>query len=218
MEEKKSIKISLFSVILMIIIVVLAVGFIYMFLENQKLDKQIIGRVDNLSTNNNEPKEMNATDTLVNQLNTQLSEKNKTIEKLEKELNELKNTNSEIQSSNSTNSYEIGTIKNIYDVISDNDTKLVKAQKIAKEVMTSVNNKDWYYLAKMVGTDADYFIKYGIYNYTINVNNYQEINGEYIFTETYETTSPVNESLGKMLIIKFEDGGRIVIEPNCTGI
>lgn len=218
MEEKKSIKISLFSVILMLIIVVLAVGFIYMFLENQKLNKQIIGHVDNLSANNDEPKKMNATDTLVSQLNTQLSEKNKTIEKLEKEINELKNTNSENQSSNSTNSYEIGTIKNIYDVISDDDTKLVKAQKIAKEVMTAVNNKDWYYLAKMVGTDADYFIKYGIYNYTINVNNYQEINGEYIFNETYETTSAVNESLGKMLIIKFEDGGRIVIDPNCTGI
>lgn len=208
MEERKNIKVSLFSVILMIIIFVLIVGIIYIFLENQKLNKQISGYDDtSLSTNNKSSEAIAETNILVNQLNTQLSEKDKTIEELEKEINELKNTN-----------YEIGTIKNISDVISNNDTKLAKAQKIAKEVMTAVSSKDWYYLAKLVGTDADYFIKYGIYNYTIDVNDYQEIDGEYIFNETYETTSPVNEALGKLLIIKFEDGGKIVIDPNCTGI
>lgn len=218
MEERKNIKVSLFSVVLMIIIFVLIVGIIYIFLENQKLNKQIIG-YDNTSTTNNQlPNAMAETNTLVNQLNAQLSEKDKTIDELEKEINELKNANSKNSGSNSTNTYELGTIKNISDVISDNDTKLAKAQKIAKEVMTAVSSKDWYYLAKLVGTDADYFIKYGIYNYTIDVNDYKEIDGEYIFNETYETTSPVNEALGKLLIIKFEDGGKIIIDPNCTGI
>lgn len=224
MEEKKGIKISLFSVILIIVILVLIAGLIYVVLENQKLNKQIIGQdATAISTNNSSSKAMNQTDTFVNQLNSQLSEKDKTIDQLQKEISELKKTNSENQTTTSSNSYEIGTIKNIYDVISDNDTKLVKAQKIAKEVMNAVNNKDWYYLAKMVGTDADNFVKYGIYNYNIDVNNYEEYDGEYVFRESYDwdktkLNSPKDISLGSMLIIEFEDGGRIVIEPNCTGM
>lgn len=219
-EEKKCIKISLFSVILILIILVLVVGIIYIFLENQKLYNQIIGHDDTaISTNNISSEAMNATDNLVNQL----SEKNKTIEQLENEIAELKKNNSENQSSDSTNSYEISTIKNIYDVISDNDTKIEKAQKIAKEVMSAVNNKDWYYLETMVGTDVDYFVKYGIYNYNVNVNDYEEYDGEYVFSESYDwdkskLNSPEDISLGNMLIIKFEDSGRIVIDPNCTGI
>lgn len=224
MEEKKGIKISLFSAILMLIILALVIGIIYIFLENKKLNNQIIGHDDTaISTNNNSAKAMNATDNLVNQLNNQLSEKNKTIEQLENEITELKKNNSENQSSNSVNSYEIKVIKNIYDVISDNDTKIAKAQKIAKEVMKAVNDKDWYYLAKMVGTDADCFVKYGIYNYNVNVNDYEEYDGKYVFRESYDwdkskLNSPKDISLGSMLIIKFEDGGRIVIDPNCTGI
>lgn len=92
MEEKKGIKISLFSVILMLIILVLIIGIIYMFL----LNKQRIGNVDTaISSKNNSSQAMSETDTLVNQLNNQLSEKNKTIEQLEKEIANLKNTNSD---------------------------------------------------------------------------------------------------------------------------
>lgn len=220
MEEKKGIRINLFAVILIIILFVLIIGIIYMYLENQKLNKKLIEHDDTIvALNNNSPEKMNETDSLIEQLN----EKNKTIKQLEKENDELRKNNASDQSSNSTNSYEISTIKNIYDVISDNDTKIAKAQKIANEVMNAVNNKDWYYLAKMVGSDADNFVNYGIYNYNININDYQEINEEYIFNETYDwdktkLSSPKDISLGSMLIIKFEDGGRIVINPNCTGI
>ena len=92
MEEKKGIKISLFSVILMLIILVLIIGIIYMFL----LNKQRIGNVDTaISSKNNSSQAMSETDTLVNQLNNQLSEKNKTIEQLEKEIANLKKTNSD---------------------------------------------------------------------------------------------------------------------------
>ncbi len=211
MEGKKNVEISLVSVVLILIIILLVAGIIYVFLENQELNKQIIG----YNNTNNSSSETNELNTLVSQLSNQLSEKNKTIERLEKEIDEFKNDNSEKQS---INTYEIGTIKNYYDVISNNDSNLIKAQKIAKEVMNAVNNKDWYYLVKMVGVDADAFIKYGIYNYTINVDDYEEINGEYIFKEKYDTTVEVRESLGALLIISFEDGGRIVIDPNCTGI
>jgi len=121
------------------------------------------------------------------------------------------------------NVYEVTTIKNISDVISDSDTNLQKAQKIAKEVVDAVNNKDWYYLAKMVGRDADDFINYGIYNYSIDINNYRDIEGiKYVFFAKYDwDKTKLNNlediALGTMLVISFEDGGRINIYPNCTG-
>ncbi len=127
------------------------------------------------------------------------------------------NDNQTSENDSFSNTYKIDTIKTIYDVINDNDTKLVKAQKIAKEVMNAVNNKDWYYLAKIVGNDADNFIKYGINNYKVNINDYEESDDEYIFSETYESSKTTEEELGNMLIIRFEDGGRIVTQPNCTG-
>lgn len=220
MEENKQIRIGLFSVVLLIILFVLLIGFMYMFLENKKLNKKVIEYNDiTVQLNSSTPK-INELNSLVNELN----EKNKTIEQLEKENDELRKNNTSKQPSNSINIYEINQIKNIYDIISDSDTKIVKAQKIANEVMNAINNKDWYYLAKMVGTSADDFINYGIYNYKVDINDYEEINGEYIFGESYDwdktkLSDPKDVSLGSMLIIKFEDGGgRIVIYPNCTGI
>ena len=114
--------------------------------------------------------------------------------------------------------YKIDKIKIVQDSYNDNDTNAEKAQKIAKEVMNAVNSNDYYYLAKMVGNDADYFVKYGIYNYNVNISDYEELDGEYIFKESYESHLPIEEALEKMLIIKFEDGGRVVIDPNCTGV
>lgn len=220
MEENKQIRIGLFSVVLLIILFVLLIGFMYMFLENKKLNKKVIEYNDiTVQLNSSTPK-INELNSLVNELN----EKNKTIEQLEKENDELRKNNTSKQPSNSINIYEINQIKNIYDIISDSDTKIVKAQKIANEVMNAINNKDWYYLAKMVGTSADDFINYGICNYKVDINDYEEINGEYIFGESYDwdktkLSDPKDVSLGSMLIIKFEDGGgRIVIYPNCTGI
>ncbi len=220
MEENKRIRIGLFSVVLLIILFVLLIGFMYMFLENKKLNKKVIEYNDiTVQLNSSTPK-INELNSLVNELN----EKNKTIEQLEKENDELRKNNTSKQPLNSINIYEINQIKNIYDIISDSDTKIVKAQKIANEVMNAINNKDWYYLAKMVGTSADDFINYGIYNYKVDINDYEEINGEYIFGESYDwdktkLSDPKDVSLGSILIIKFEDsGGRIVIYPNCTGI
>ena len=148
MEEKKGIKIRLSSLILIIVILALITGLIYIFLENQNLNKKINNQ-DNtvISPNDNLSKTMTQDDSIVNQLNAQLIEKDNAIAQLQKEITELKKTNSKNQTTTSTNNYTIGTIKNIYDVISDNDTKLVQAQKIAKEVMNAVNSKDWYYLA-----------------------------------------------------------------------
>lgn len=121
------------------------------------------------------------------------------------------------------NTYKIDKIKIVQNSYNDNDTKLVKAQKIAKEVMNAVNNKDYYYLAKMVGNDADNFVEYGIHNYSVNINDYEELDGEFIFKETYDwdktkLNSLEDISLGTMLIIQFEDGGRVIIDPNCTGV
>lgn len=121
------------------------------------------------------------------------------------------------------NTYKIDKIKIVQNSYNDNDTKLVKAQKIAKEVMNAVNNKDYYYLAKMVGNDADNFVEYGIHNYSVNINDYEELDGEFIFKETYDwdktkLNSLEEISLGTMLIIQFEDGGRVIIDPNCTGV
>lgn len=122
-----------------------------------------------------------------------------------------------------TNTNETNEIKNIYDVISDNDKEIEKAQKIAKEFENAVNNKDWDYLAKMkVGTSN--FIQYGICNYKIDLYNYQAIrDGEYAFHETYDwdktkLNSLFDVSLGRILIIEIKEDGSIRISPNCTGI
>ncbi len=134
------------------------------------------------------------------------------------QINNNKKTNTD-----TTHTYKIDEIKIVQNSYDDNDTKLVKAQKIAKEVMKAVNKKDYYYLAKMVGNDADNFVEYGIHNYNVNINDYEELEGEFIFKETYDLdktklNSLEDISLGTMLVIKFEDGGKIIIDPNCTGI
>ena len=207
MEDKKAIKVSLGTVICIFIIMILLIALVLLFFKVQELsENQVIVETANTSNSTNSLKEENIIEVTKNNRNNVSN--NISVDKNE-------NTN--------TNNYEINTIKNIYDVISDNDTEIEKAQKIAKEVMNAVNNKDWYYLAKIVGTDADYFVKYGIYNYNVDINDYQEIDGEYIFSETYDwdktkLNSPKDISLGNMLIIKFEDGGKIVIDTNCTGI
>lgn len=189
---------------------ILLIALVLLFFKVQELsENQVIVETANASNSTNSLKQENIIEvTKNNSVNGNNVSNNSSVDKNE-------NTN--------TNNYEINTIKNIYDVISDNDTEIEKAQKIAKEVMNAVNNKDWYYLAKIVGTDADYFVKYGIYNYNVGINDYQEIDGEYIFSETYDwdktkLNSPKDISLGNMLIIKFEDGGKIVIDTNCTGI
>jgi len=210
MEDKKAIKVSFGTVICIFIIMILLIALVLLFFKVQELsENQVIVETANTSNSTNSLKEENIIEvTKNNNVNGNNVSNNISVDK-----NEITNTNN----------YEINTIKNIYDVISDNDTEIEKAQKIAKEVMNAVNNKDWYYLAKIVGTDADYFVKYGIYNYNVDINDYQEIDGEYIFSEVYDwdktkLNSPKDISLGNMLIIKFEDGGKIVIDTNCTGI
>ena len=205
MEEKKSIRVSLGTIICIIIIILLLITLFGMWYHY------------NLTTKHN------TIDTNINVINTVEGRKNLSISNTNS--NEITNT---VTSSNkitntvdSSYSYSIKKIRNIYDVISDNDTEVVKAQKIAKEVMNAVNDNDWYYLAKMVGMDADYFIKYGIKNYKIDINNYKYDTdlGEYIFEEEYDCKGSNKDiGLGHMLIIKFEQGGKITIDPNCTGM
>lgn len=209
MEEKKVIKVGLGIIICVIVIVLLVIAlcgmYYFGFIKNNEKISELKTNIENIEKQKNEYQTKTAQLEQYIALN---NSQNKSEEKID---------NSDKQS-DLINNYEIGTIKNINDVISDNDTKTVKAQKIAKEVMSAVNNKNWYYLAKMVGTSADAFIKYGIYNYNVDINDYSEIGGKYVFDATYETRTEVNESMGRLLIITFEDGGRIVIEPNCTGV
>jgi hypothetical protein len=119
--------------------------------------------------------------------------------------------------------YSIHTLKNIYESFSDGDTQLVKAQKVAERVKTAIDDHDWYNLAKFVGSDADYFLNYGIYNYEFDRDNYEEINGKFIFRVTYDwdkakLSSPKDVSLGNILTVEFEEGGRINITLFATGI
>lgn len=121
---------------------------------------------------------------------------------------------------NNNNLYEL---KSIYNAFDDSDTELIKAQKIVKEVEDAVNNKDWYYLGKILGNQADYYIKYGIYNYKVDKNNYQYIDGKYVFNEKFDwdktkLNSLEDISLGTLLVIIFEDGGAIKIYTNSTGV
>lgn len=220
MEEKKGIRISLFSLIYLLIIFILIVICVYLLLSNKELSKQKIE--GGISTKNELSKAMDENESMISQLNNQLVEKNKTIENLEKEIDELKKNNTEDQKLNLTNIYKIERIKNVHDVFSNDDSEIVKAKKIVEEVVNAVNSKDWYYLAKLIGNDADYFVQYGISNYEVDINDYQKIDNEYVFNESYDfDTTKINSikdiGLGRLLIIAFEDGGRISIDTNCTG-
>ena len=203
MDEKKGKGSSIFLVIFIIITILLGAGLVYMFLENQKLNNKIL-ELDKTAI---------------------LSEKDKTIEQLQKEITELNNKTTAIQTTTpvTTSSESTPTLKNYYDTFSKDDTKLVKAQKIAKEFTDAVNNKDWYYLAKIGGSAADNYIEYGIHNYKLDVNQYEQYDDEYVFNATFDWDKSKlgnlkDISLGTMFIVTFHEGGRIEISPNCTGI
>jgi len=107
---------------------------------------------------------------------------------------------------------------------SNNKTNLDKAKRIAKEVEKAVNDENWDYLDKNAAAGSNAFKDYGIYNYVVDIDNYEYIEeyNEYVFRESYDwdrtkIESLKDVSLGKMLIIKFEDNGKIVIDTNCTG-
>lgn len=208
MGEKRKISTGVIILIIVLIVALTSVTTILIYKE----------------LNNRQNEKINNNDT-INQLNTIANneEKDKTILELRKQIEELKKNNSEEKSLESTKKYEISTLKNIYDVISDSDTEITKAQKIAREVEKAVNNEDWYYLAKLIGSGADHFIQYGIYDYEINYDTCEKISeGKYLFMESYswdksKLSSIKDVSLGRMLIIKFEAGGKIEIYANCTG-
>lgn len=123
-----------------------------------------------------------------------------------------------IENKQNKNEYTIDKIRRVQDAYEDDDTNVVKAQKIAKEIEYAINKKDYYYLAKIVGNDADYIVKYGIYNYSVDINDYEVKNEKYIFKETYKSSSVIEEPLGNLLVIQFITGGKIEIEPNCSGV
>jgi hypothetical protein len=135
-------------------------------------------------------------------------------------------TNTEkIQTNNtSTNtSTETNTVKRYQDAYNENDTDLVKAQKIAKEVMNAINSKDYDYLAQMVGEgDVEGVKKYDVHNYKVDLDNYRKIDelNEFVFDEKYESniSNDLESELGFMLVITFEVDGKIRIDINCTGI
>lgn len=137
----------------------------------------------------------------------------KELEDKTKEANENKKTKGEINAD---------SLKNLSDAYLETDTNLEKAKKIAEDVKNAINEEDWYYLAKVVGSETDYLIKYGISNYTID-QFYSELNGEFIFYVSYDwdktrLSSPKDISLGKMLTVQFAEDGKINISIFATGI
>ena len=185
MKEKKLIKPSLLSVIIMAIILLVLAGLFYLLLKANS-----------------------ETDLLIGQLKTQLNEKNKKIDELTIQGN--------CDKEEMTNSYQIKSFSNIYDIITNTDSKTEKAKIIAKNIMDSVNNKDWYFLAKTIGDDTDNFIKYGITKYNIDLNGFKESDGKYVFNESYDWNksklSSLDEAkLGKKLIITFSKDDKISV-------
>ncbi len=137
-------------------------------------------------------------------------------------LNEEKvvdDTPTETKQENTTTATDI-KVTNFEGIFDESDTEVVKAQKIAKEVMTAINNKDLARLEQMMGYKPEYIIEYDIHNYNVDVDNHEYIEDEYVFTETYEgnTITSGGQITGYNLIIRFETDGKIHVEPTCSGI
>lgn len=216
MEENKEKKNNAYTIISIVIIIMLTISLAFLVWKNQQLSEKVKEYEDSCLADYS------------NSLNNYVKTND-----IAKESSNSEDTNENEQPNNSTkntssNDVTTVTLKRWQDCYSDDDTEEEKAKKIATELMNAVNNKDWYYVAKMVGGDSDLFIKYGISDYNINANecmnlgslNGSEFEGEYAFPEKYnwDKTKVENpESFGGMLIIKFEDGGKIEIDPLCTG-
>ena len=144
-------------------------------------------------------------------------------------INDNKETNIEreqiddnIQTDNTTT--ETNNIPSLQEIYNDSDTDLVKAQKIAKEVMNAVNNKNYDFIKKNVNEgEVENIKKYDIHNYSIDLDNYRKIDEqgiyEYVFDETYSSniTEDQESEMGNMLVVSFEDG-KIIVDMFCTGI
>ena len=135
------------------------------------------------------------------------------------DINEINNN---AQADNTTTTTNTSTSERSLQIYNDNDTDLVKAQKIAKEVMNAVNNKDYDYLEQLVSKDeVERIKKYDVHNYSVNLDNYREFDelNEYVFDETYGSNIPENQEseLGNMLVVSFEADG-IHVDMFCTGI
>ena len=220
MEENKEKKNNAYTIISIVIIIMLTISLAFLVWKNQQLTEKVKEYEDSCL--------VYYSNSLNNYVKT-----NEIAEESSNITNDVQDTNENEQLDNSTknnNSIDVTTValKRWQDCYSDDDTEEEKAKKIATELMNAVNNKDWYYVAKMVGGNSDLFIKYGISDYNINANecmnlgslNGSEFEGEYAFSEKYDwdkTKVENPESFGGLLIIKFEDGGRIEIDPLCTG-
>ena len=115
----------------------------------------------------------------------------------------------------SNKEYTMGNASSLYDW---KDSKEVSAKKIAEGVAKAINNKDYYFLGKSAGADADDVIKYGISNYKVSDNATISPNDSnaYVFSVSYDVAPDKkaafdNDALGNMLVISFKEGGRLEI-------
>lgn len=209
MEENKkkySNRMKVFMAICILFIIIL-IFINYKLYEESSKNKDMVANFENTTTQ------------LKEEINNITSEK-ANIQNSDNITNNVEGNNT-IANQTTSNNYQF-TTKGLYDIISSNDSNLTKAQKIAKEFEKDVNNKDWYTIAKLIGWNADYYIKYGINNYSVDTNKYEALGNEYVFYEKYDwdktKLNSLNDvGLGSMLTIEFKDGGGIVINSLSTG-
>lgn len=172
---------------------------------------------NNVSSNSNSDNEISE-----NTISTSAGNTINTVESAT--LKATENSNNIAQDSSKT--YEIKDFKNVWDIYSDNDTEEEKAKKIANTVETAINEKDYYFLAKLIGASTDTIIKYGFTNFKVDINSIKKGNdyNGYYFNTTYDwdktkIKNPSDESIGNVLVITFDNNSKnyINIEPFCTG-
>lgn len=225
------------TAILIIIITILVIFVIALTLNINSLNKSLTEKKEQISRIEANSQEMQKTlnnkiqeeKEINNTLKNQTVNESKSNTAVENTANTVESTSKNTTASTTSDSlatYEIKELKSIYSVFTDDDTNEEKAKKIAKEIEKAANNKDYYFLAKATGDNADTFIQYGITNFKVDINSmqaYTEDREEYTFVTDYDwdktkLKSRQDISLGNLLTITFKDGGRIDIELFGTGI
>ena len=211
MEEKKN-KVSLLSIVLILIMLVLVAGMVYMFLQNQKLNEKLIEKESTISkVESNSNAKMNETETLMEQINQKNNEIKELKERLAiKEIQNNKNTITETEAleigkkmyKEATNLY-LGIVTNgqngTFEIdpninIEGKYSKIINAN-IIKEVFSKnglfqfLNNNEF-----IIENDGDYYIinanRGGDITYIDNELKIIDINDNsitFISTEKYNT-------------------------------
>ena len=222
MEEKKGTKVSLLSIVLIIILFVMVAGMVYLYLQNKKLNEKIIASSETIGKSDNETTEkLSEISSLSNQIATlkkELAEKDEKIKEL------AGNTTNSNVVSNTIN--KIDTSKDlIYTVtktVKDNQGKDIKCEipqinlnydsikkineKIIEEMSKSANGtgflpKTEYYekdnlISLFVSIDGEGGSLYNYMVYNIDKNTGKELTNEEFWK--------INNITGKDIINKMK--------------